>query len=227
MITLQNIIDDIRGIASSGSNPTEFKIPDEQIAYWTNQVRATLISQSLARKDDLNDTWLQTISCLELELADASECCLAPSDCYVLKTVQQIPSTIDTWKANWVVSVTTPDGTPISKLNQFANRYQKYSKYTSKIRYYYLKNDYLYIVNETLLSYVNVIGLFQDPTELAEFVTCENESCFTYNSAYPISANMAGQLTDIIIKSKVIPFMQFPTDNTNDGQNESDQPIRK
>jgi len=165
MISLQNIIDDIRAIASSGSNPNEFRIPDEQIAFWVSQVRATLIGQSLAKKDDLNDTWLQTISCFELELADATECCLAPSDCYVLKTVNKLPATIDTWKANWIVSVTTADGVPISKSNRFSNRYQQYNKYTGTTRYYYLKNDYIYIVNDTLLTYINVTALFQDPME--------------------------------------------------------------
>ena len=227
MITLQQIIDDIRGIASSGSNPNEFKIPDEQIAYWVSQIRAMLISQSLNKKDDINDIWLQTISCLELELVDDSECCLAPSGCYVLKSIKKIPVTIDSWKSNWIVSVTTPGGESIPKQNIFSNKYQKYSKYTGNSRYYYLKDNYLYVINDDLLKYVNVIGLFQDPTELSEYVSCSNESCFTYDSQYPISANMTSQLTDIIIKTKVIPFMQFPADNTNDGQNDPSQPAPK
>jgi len=96
MVTLNQIVDDIRAIASSGSNPDNFKIPNEQIQYWIKQTRAMLIGQSLAKKDDLNDTWLQQINCMELETADESECCLAPSNCYVLKTVEQIPATIAT-----------------------------------------------------------------------------------------------------------------------------------
>ena len=221
MINLQYIIDDIRAIASSGANPNEFRIPDEQISYWVSQIRAMLIGQSLAKKDDLNDTWLQTISCMELELADATECCLAPSDCYVLKTVEKLPSTIDTWRANWVVSVTTADGTPISKSNQFSNRYQKYNKYTGTSRYYYLKNDYVYIVNDTLLEMINVTGLFQDPMDLADFTSCEG-TCFTPESLYPVSANMASSITDIIIKTKVMPLLQLPQDTRNDGQNQPD-----
>lgn len=226
-VTLQQIIDDVRAIASSGSNPNEFKIPDEEIAYWVAQVRAMLISQSLAKRDDLNDTWLQTISCMELEQADESECCLAPSSCYVLKTVKQLPATVDTWRANWIVSVTTAVGEPISKSNRFANRYQKYNKFTGTTRYYYLKNNYIYIVNDQLLDYINVTALFENPTDLSDYVTCENDSCFTYESNYPISANMTSQLTDIIIKTKVIPFMQFPADNENNGNNDVQQQPRK
>lgn len=228
MITLKEITDDIRAIASSGSNPDNFKIPDEQIFYWINQARAMLINQSLAKKDDLNDTWLQQINCMALEPADESECCLAPSGCYVLKTVKKVPSTIDTWKPNWIVSVTTAFGDQIPKSNQFSNRYQKYNKYTGNKKYYYLKNDYIYVVNNEDLSIINVQALFEDPMELANFPTCEGGVCFSTDSAYPVSANMSSQITDIIIKTKVMPFMQFPSDNINDGNNDSQtQPGRR
>lgn len=222
-LSLQMIIDDIRSIATSGSNPDEFRISDEQIGYWIAQTRSMLIGQSLSKHDDLNDTWLNVVTCLSLELADASECCLAPSGCYVLKTVKKIPSTIDTWKNNWVVSVTTADGIPISKSNQFSNRYQKYNKYTGNSRYYYLKNDYIYIVNEVLLEMVNVTGLFEDPMQLEEYPSCDG-TCFSSESAYPVSANMASQITDIIIKTKIQPLLlQFKQDTVNDGQNKSDE----
>lgn len=226
MISLRNIIDDIRAIASSGSNPNEFKIPDEQIAYWVSQVRATLIGQSLAKKDDINDTWLQTISCFKLESADASECCLVSSDCYVLKTVLPLPTTLDTWKSNWIVSVTTMDGSPISKSNRFANKYQKHNKYTGKSMYYYLKDNYIYVVNNMVLTYINVTALFQDPMDLAEYASCDG-TCFTSDSDYPVSSNMASMITDIIIKTKVAPLMQFPADNKNDAQNIPDNSMNK
>ena len=218
-ISLREITDDIRAIASSGSNPDNFKIPDEQIFYWINQTRAMLINQSLLKKDDLNDTWLQQINCMALEPADESECCLAPSGCYVLKTVRKIPSTIDTWKPNWIVSVTTAFGDQIPKSNQFSNRYQKYNKYTGNKKYYYLKNDYIYVVNNEDLSIINVQALFEDPMELANFPTCEGGVCFSTDSPYPASANMSSQITDIIIKTKVMPFMTFTPDDKNDGAN--------
>jgi len=227
MITLQEITDDIRAIASSGSNPDDFKIPDEQIMFWVNQVRATLIGQSLAKKDDINDIWLQQISCMALELADESECCLAPSGCFVLKTIRQVPNTIDTWKNNWVVSVTTALGDSISKSNQFSNKYQKYNKYTGDSKYYYLKNNYIYVVNDVVLEMINVQALFEDPLELSQFPTCSGGVCFSVESPYPISANMASMITDIVIKTKVQPFMSFPSDNANDSSNDTVSGPRK
>ena len=124
-ITAQHLIADIRGIASSGGNPNEFKITDRQILYWVEQTRSLLISQSLAKKDDINDSWIQYIDCVELEQVDASTCCLVDTDCYVLRSKERIPSTIDTWKDNWIVSVTTIDGNMIPKSNPFKSKYQK------------------------------------------------------------------------------------------------------
>ena len=64
--------------------------------------------------------------------------------------------------------------------------------------------------------------------ELANLPTCEGGVCFSTYSAYPVSANMSSQITDIIIKTKVMPFMQFPSDNVNDGNNDSQtQPGRQ
>jgi len=227
--TLDQITDDIIGIATSGSNPDNFKIPREQIYYWIAQIRAMLIGQSLAKKDDLNDSWLQQINCVLLESADESECCLAPSGCYVLKTVEQIPNTIDTWKNNWIVSVTTAYGDQIPKSTQFSNRYQKYNKYTGNKRYYYLKNNYIYIVNDIMLEYINVQGLFEDPADLDTFVSCEGDTCFNSNtSVYPISANMSSMITDIILKTKVMPLLlQFKPDDKNDGANLMQETVKK
>ena len=117
-ISINHIVYDILEIASSGDNPNSFKIDNSQIQYWIEQTRSMLISQSLNKRDDIHDSWVSYINCLEMEQVDASLCCLAPSDCKVLKSVQKLPSTIDSWKDNWIISVSGSDGTSISKSNQ-------------------------------------------------------------------------------------------------------------
>lgn len=219
-ITARHLINDIREIASSGGNPNEFKISDEQILFWVEEVRSQLISQSLGKKDDINDSWIQYIPCVELELVDSAECCDVTSDCKVLKSKKRIPSTIDTWKDNWIVSVTTPLGEIISKSNPFKSKYQKYNKFTSKSKSWYLKNDYLYIINDEFLELVEIAGLFETPSDLKSFTDCSGNNCFTLDSDYPVSLTLATQITDIIIKTKVAPFMSFTKDDGNDSNND-------
>lgn len=223
VITRSHLIYDINEIASSGGNPNEFKITLEEIGYWVDQTRAQLIGQSLNKRDDVNDSWVQYINCLELEQVDASECCDVDSGCFVLRSVKEIPSTIDTWRDNWIISVTSIDGTSIPKSNPIKQRYQKFNKYTGNKKSWYIKNNRLYVINDQILQFVNLAGIFESPTELENFVTCTNQQCYTDDSPYPISFNMASQITDIIIKTKVQPFMTFPEDNRNDANSQTPQ----
>lgn len=215
-ISLNHMAYDILELASSGGNPNEFKISLDQIIYWIEQTRAILIGQSLNKREDINDSWIQYINCLSLEQVDSSLCCEAPSGCMVLKSVLRLPSTIDTWKDNWIISVEGMDGTSIPKSNRIKQKYQKYNKYTSKDKSWCVIDDYLYIINDPYLQTVKVALLAEFPSELARFVNCSGTACFTNDSEYPISISMASTITDIILKTKVNPFMQYPQDNSND-----------
>jgi hypothetical protein len=215
MITAAHLIHDIKNIATSHANSNDFKASHEQILFWIEEIRSVLIGQSLAKRDDINDSWIQYINCLQLEQVDISECCEIATDCYMLRSVRQLPGTIDTYKDNWIVSVTTPYGDIISKTNTFKNRYQKYNKYTGSKASWYIKNDYLYIANNELLESVNVAGLFEHPSEVGSFVNCSGDRCWSVDSDYPVSATLATQITDIVLKTKINPLLTYSTDKLN------------
>jgi len=218
-LTANKIVSDSSNIASSGSNPIEFKIEDSQILYWFDQVRSTLISQQLQKGRDISDIWIQTISCLELEQVDKSECCEIDTKCMILRTVRELPQTIETNGDNYIIGVEDPMGNIISKTTATEEKYLKHSKYTSdKIRWF-LKNNRIYIINEDFLSHINVFGIFDSPSELKEFVGCDGDTCFSWSDNYPCSLKMAEQITSIVLKTKVAPYFQFPSDNANDANN--------
>ena len=217
-----SIISDIRNIASSGSNPIEYKIEDSQILFWVNETRSMLISQALKARQDISDTWVQVITCLSLDQVDKSECCLVNTNCFVLRTRVKLPRTIETSYDNTIIRVTKPDGTIIPKRTAFSSLYNSYSKYAKDKAYWYLKDDYIYVVNEDLLETINVWGLFENPSELSTFVACSGTPCFSLESSYPCSLKMASDITNIVIKTKVYPYLQLPADNRNDGVNNPD-----
>ena len=222
-LTTSKIVSDIRNIASSGSNPVEFKIEDSQILFWCNELRSTLISQAIQKKQDLTDIWIQSIGCLQLEQVDASECCNITTGCYLLKSIKKIPTTIETYLDNSIIKVTLPNGSIIAKSNPFEANYNKFNKYTGTTSNWYLKNNYLYITNNQLLETVSIYAIFEDPSELSSFIDCSSNSCFGWDSLYPCSLKMANDITNIVLKTKVFPFLQLPADNTNDGANISEQ----
>jgi predicted transport protein len=226
-LTPNKLVSDIRNISSSGSNPIEFRIEDSQILYWCNQLRSKLISQALQRKNDILDVWLQVISCLELEQVDKSECCEINTNCYILRTKKELPITIETPYDNSIVRVETPTGKLISKTSALEEKYNSYNKYTKEKSRWFIKNNRIYITNEDLLEYINVWGLFDDPMQLKEYVACDGNTCFDWNSVYPATMKMATDITDIVLKTKVFPFLQLPADNTNDANNTTPQPNTK
>lgn len=221
--TKNHIIYDILEIASSGGLSTYFPISDEQVGEWVDQTRAQLISQKLNKKDDIHDSWVQTINCLELIRVDSSECCEIDTGCYLLRSNLKLPNTLDFWKDNGIISVLTVGGEIISKSNFLKSKYQKYNKYTANKKIWYLKNNYLYVINDTFLELVTVNALFERPSDLSTFISCSGESCFTNDSIYPITINMSSEIVDIVINKKVKAMLSFPSDYSNNANAQTPQ----
>lgn len=222
MPTLNQLISDQRNIADSGENNYSFRIADSQIAFWNHQVRSKLISQDIMKRKDISDVWVQSITCIELEQVDKSECCIITTNCYVLRTKVKIPSTIETYGDNNILRVTTPLGTIINKTNSFKTKYNKFNKFTSEKPAWYIEKGYIYITSEDLLETINVYGIFDNPEELSGFVKCG--SCFSWDDEYPVSMKMASDITDIVVNTKILPFLRLPQDTTNNAI--SDNQIR-
>lgn len=228
MLTLRHIVADARNIANSGKNNYSFRISDEQFAFWVHEIRAMLISQAIGKRQDISDVWIQELPCMELELVDSSDCCFITTDCYILKTKLKVPTTVETALDNLILRVTTPYGDIISKSNPFEAKYNRYNKYSGSKRQWYLNNGYLYITNETLLEYVNIFAIFEDPEELTNYLGCSNVTgCFNWDSKYPCSLKMANDITNIIMQTKVTSFLQMPFDTTNDALSQNQLGTKK
>jgi hypothetical protein len=150
-----------------------------------------------------------------MEQVDASLCCLASSDCKVLKSVLQLPSTIDTYKDNLILSVRTMDGSSIPKSNPIKQKYQQYNKYTNNDKSWCIIDNYLYIINDPYLEMVGVDLIVEYPSDLKRFVSCDGESCWTINSNYPVTLSLASEIINLVINTKVKNFMNFPSDTSN------------
>jgi len=225
--TLAKLIKDVQLIAASGPVPDDFRMSDRLVENWITQIRSTLIAQGLEKRKDISDVWIQTIGCLELETVDEAECCDIEIGCTLLKSVRQIPTTIETKDSNLIIGVTGLDNTHITQTNRFKRRYKKYSRYTGSNKGWYLKDNYIYVINDNILKYVNVHGIFDDPRELASFKNCSGETCFSFDSNYPVSTKMADSIVNIIIQTKVKPFMTFPQDLSNDSENKGINVIKE
>jgi len=223
MASAQSLITDIRNIASSGPTPVDFRISDDEILHWINETRSMMINQAIQKRQDISDVWIQTIGCLALTEVDTSECCEVTTDCYMLRSEVQLPPTIETDGINMIMQVAGIDGsTVIAKINPFRSRFRAYNKFVKNTPGWYLKNRYLYITNSDLsLGMVSLKGIFENPLDLNSFVDCNNQSCITLESEYPMSLKMANDVTNYIINTKVKPYMLNGQDTKNNANDET------
>lgn len=220
MLTQSKIAADIENIATSGSLPTDYRIERAQILFWIDEIRAVLIAQDIGKRKDISDTWIQPITCLNLIEVDKSECCEVTTDCKIIRTELTIPSTIETNSDNSIVRITDNLGNIISRTNVFEVNYNEYSKYSKNNTKWYFKNDYIYVLindlEEVTIESINVYGIWESPSELRNYISCGGNTCFDANTTYPCSFKMANDITNIILKTKIYPFIQLPQDTTND-----------
>lgn len=224
--TLNMIKSDIRNAATSGSTPIDFRIEDSQIEYWIHQTRADLAAKDIQKRKDISTVLIQSVKCLELETVDKSECCDIDTNCSVLRTSLTIPRTIESNGTDTIIRVTDINGNLISRTSENAAKYDSYSKYTSAKAKWFLKDDYIYVINNEFLSKITVQGIFENPTELAAYVGCDGDACYTDSMSYPCSNRMASDIANIVLKTKVFPFLQIPQDTTNNSASDANQVVK-
>ena len=169
--TLNKIVFEILNIAASGPVSDDFRMSRNPIAQFVHECRSTLISQAIQKRQDLSDVWIQRIKKVNLSKVDTAEYTTIDTGCDILRTTVKIPRTIEVDNNNLIISVTGLDGEPISKLNYFRSRHKSYAKFTGKNRGWFLRGDYIYVVQEKDLKYISINGIFEDPSELGSFIS--------------------------------------------------------
>ena len=219
MTTLNHLVYDIKNIIYGGIAPDDANISNRQIAYWVNQIRALLIRQEFSKRTVVHDSYVQFLT-INLENVSTANC--TETGCTILRSTQALPDTIRRGARNTILSVASLTGTQAyTETTAIRAKWNSYNKYTGGLPRWYVKNGFLYITNTEVIEKLEVGGVFEDPTELGNFMNCDGAACFTWDDEYPISADMAGMITDIILKNKVGPIASnIKGDDTNDAQDE-------
>ena len=220
MNTLNKLVYDIKNIAYGGSQSDDTPINDRQVAYWANQGRSILVEQTMSSTKSIPDALIQHIECIELECITPEECCDISVSIgeKILRSTQKIPVTIQRSGKNTIISVSSVDKTvAFAETSFYRQKMNKHNKYTSKKARWFLKNNYLYIIQGFVMDKVSLAGVFDDPTEVSEFNNCDGSPCFTWDSEYPVTNKIAKIITDMVLKEKMGYTLQADRDDSNDG----------
>jgi hypothetical protein len=219
MATLNQIIYNIRNSKKGGILSDDDKVTDRQLAFIIGYYRSMLIKQNLEKGRKPPYAAKQTLSVVEMVQTDKSDDCDTPVDCYTLRSKARIPLPIDYAKGVLLTFVGTIDGEESFQFqSQARSRWSKYERFTSNLRKAYIRDGYLFVVNDLIIEVVQLQGIFQQPELAAGYkLNCDSdEPCFTFDSEYPIESSMIPLVTKLIFENEMALLSMTPQDTTND-----------
>ena len=170
MATYNELIYNVKNLFQGGIGSDDYNVSDLQVLFILNYLRAKLIREDRMKGRSLSPFLTQEI-CLDMELTDKSECCIK-TDCYILKSKQQVPKVIEVYDRLLVSFVGSIDyEVPFPLGSETKLRWAKYNKYTSNALRSFLRNGYLYLVNDTDVEKVTFQAVFEQPQDTAGLVS--------------------------------------------------------
>jgi hypothetical protein len=204
-------------MARAGGITDDERLSSRAVKDWVNSYRAILVKRDLDKGKSISGNIVQDLGCVEMVAVDEAECCQVKSGCYIFKSVLPIPKPLELNSKDaltFVGDVNKRRGWETT--SQVGSYWDQYNKYTSDIEKYYYFNEHIYVTNMDFLKFINIQGVFEDPTQAATFSKCSGEPCYTDNSEYPISRWMAPVIMDMVMKSELNLYLSTSSDQDND-----------
>lgn len=218
----------VQSLYSKGVQSKDTRLSSRQIYSELTMARSTILRQQANKGQAISKWSIQTIPCVELIKAAPHECPCAPSTGkYILRTKYKIPVAISGLSDSLITSVTTLDGSIRIDETEFTSvKYNDGKKYTSSKAGYYIKNEYLYLVNVTLLTAVSIEGIFDDPLQAQMYPSkcgpCEDCECrAAQDYGFYIDRNALEAVSQIATNRLVILFGQMNQDRFNNANDDS------
>lgn len=204
-----------------GTKPLSLELIEEYIL----QVRTNLIKNDLNKNYTVDSFIVQDLGCMLLEEADKG-CCEYPTGCTILKTVQKIPSTIELHHKMLITRIGPVDITarsfqviPIERVP-----FCGLNKFTKNLVKVFIKDGYPYLVinkdNPIFwgLNVINVQGVFENPTEISQFSTCDGTKCYNNDQEFPVKKWMIPAIIDMVVNKFLGPQATTPIDQTQNNK---------
>lgn len=236
MATLNEIVYDLWEIARPRISDDD-NFDKRQFEFWVKNTRARFLRNELNKNRTIDDDVIQDLGCLELELADAADCCEITDGCKLLRTKDKIPNLIELHNRTAITRVAPINkiDIPFSFISYERAIWAGNGKYSANQIYAFLLNDriYLKVKDSSMAKYIthiNVRGVFEDPKEVAKFTHCSNSGeegapCYTDDSEYPIKAWMIGAMKAEIMQINLGMALQAVEDTTNNAKADNNESV--
>ena len=223
MTTLKQIIYDLW--ESIRANISDDDVLDyRNFVYFVNNQRALWLRNELNKGHSIDPNIIQDLGAVELEIDDSIASNEFIQDKKILRTVNKIPVTIERHDKPTITRIGPLNYRErgYSIVDYFTVPYVGNGKFNKNQIYTFIRDGYVYVVSDCnnpkwkTMRYINIQGVFEDPTEVAAFNTSDGIACYDDDSAYPINKWMIPYLKDAILKADLRQFIRPIDDEKND-----------
>lgn len=189
-----------------------------------HDTRAKLLKQKFDKNARvIDDVFTQSLGALQIEAVDASAHSSIKAGRYMYRTVREIPATID--RKNYEGTFTRLG--PADKLATGYNLvsydralYSGNGRFNRDQIFCFLRDNKLYLISNSGayhkgVQFIDVVGVFQNPSQVATFLDSNGDSLYADDKTYPVSRSLKEDIENIV-KKKLMPNAQAPTDKLND-----------
>jgi hypothetical protein len=218
-VTKRHLVSDLLELSRAGRGSDDEPLTPELVGFWVDNTRATLIGQWIDKGRSINPELVQTIPCMEVQAVDASECGCETTGCLVFRTVEQVPSSIESSKGLNLITRVAPTSitsTSFSFMPFERAIWSGGSVFTKNIPKAFLRNGYIYILSNNFIGEKISVSLVASyPEDLQNFATCSGATCYTDDSPYPISSRMIEVMKGLIKENNLNFVLQVKGDDVN------------
>ncbi|MEA3370301.1 MAG: hypothetical protein U9Q40_03105 [Campylobacterota bacterium] len=221
-VTLRYIRDEILNLFRGGKYSDDEIISPKQIEFEILQYRSLFIRRDSDRPGFRFTDFEQYIPCVPLQVVDKVSCCNNTMECYKLRSVDKLPKRVRT-RIQYPLKVYSTDDEKIIPLTEgFLASFNNYYRFTPTQRRSWIRNEYLWLKNDSLIRQVNLIGIFDNPILASKLGVCEGDNdCMTIDDSFPIGLDMVDGIVQAILTNKLGITRYGQSDEKNDGEQES------
>jgi len=196
-----------------------------------HSTRAMLLKQKFDKNiRTIDDVFTQPLGALEIEPVDSSAHSTILAGRYMYRTVRELPETID--RKNYEGTFTR-----IGPADKLAPPYHLVSydralfsgrgKFNRDSIFCFLRDRKMHLISfsgayHKGVQFIDIQGVFENPAQVAIFMNTSGSALTFDDESYPISRTMKDSIEKIIIREKLGPGANAPSDSINDGKHNLD-----
>jgi len=225
-MTLNKAIYELRELLRRNNLFDDDRLDDRLLKHWVHTQRALWIRNEINKNRSIDEQIIQSLGCVNLEVADRSSCPSFTTGYSVLQTVEDIPKTIELNTSDGIIEVGPIDriARPFSYTNINRARVAGNGRFNSKIIFAFRYHQKILVIAKNMqsesfakyLRYIHVRGVFENPEDVATFTHIDGAACYTDDDDYPMNTWMWNYIKESIIKFNFRDLLINPVDKVND-----------